>query len=243
MKLSVAIKALITITLTLGGCVVQTETDDFGQVSSELANSNSSHRTVDSGHFSGKLKSNNGKSKKDNNTVPTPITGTLSVAVDHADASFIVLSVDMQTIADVDAFSCPLENGFYTCDIVIPIGAYLIEFDDVSGYNTPNDIMVNLSEVGSDVFGTYTVPGPPTGTLTVAMNNVDGGFAVLNVNEQMIVTKSAAECPLQNGYYACNITLPTGLYMVGFDDVSGFVTPSNIAVQLNETGTTVYGTY
>lgn len=82
--------------------------------------------------------------------------GTLDIGVDHFLSGFRVLDEDLEVVADVKAVDCYKEpNGYHVCTIELPLALYFIDFVYVKGYETPEEVSVDLTADGTEVYGYY----------------------------------------------------------------------------------------
>ncbi len=172
----------------------------------------------------------------------------LGVEINNADGGYVITSGNVP-YADVDVTGCGLvqPNGYFLCSQSLPLGAYTLTYKDVPGYITPSVSHVNL-DANKTIRVDYTVPGPIMGSLTVNINNADGGYTVYDASnsQEKAHVEDADDCStLQpNGYFVCNEQLPIGGYYVTFEAVPGYNAPATAWVDLNEEPhKLIYGIY
>lgn len=80
--------------------------------------------------------------------------------------------------------------------------------------------------------------------LRVELNNKNGNAFVVDYGSDYIWLRiEGARCPIESGYHTCDVDLPGGDYIVGFEGVAGYVDPKPVPVHLGIVGAVARGDY
>jgi len=104
------------------------------------------------------------------------------------------------------------------------VGEYTITYKDVSGYNTPESVTLELKANSSIHFeGAYEKAAPILSAIVIITNLDDATFTVTGPAEY---TGSGKSFTIKN--------VPAGIYTVKFNDVTGYKTPESIEKEVKE---------
>ncbi len=105
-----------------------------------------------------------------------------------------------------------------------PVGEYTITYKDISGYNTPESVTLELKANSSIHFeGTYEKAVPILSAIVVTTNLDDATFVITGLAEYAGFGKSFT---IKN--------VPAGIYIIKFNDVTGYKTPESIEKEVKE---------
>lgn len=85
--------------------------------------------------------------------------GRLHIQLNILDGAAFIVGSNFETIfAKAQGSSCIPENGYYNCDLELSYGEYIIGFEEVAGYTTPDPQGIELDSPESDkVIGDYVL--------------------------------------------------------------------------------------
>lgn len=82
----------------------------------------------------------------------------LEVGVDHSAVEIKILNADGNLVALMAAKDCPKDDRdeyYRICSFELDAEAYTVRFGGATGYETPDDVDVNLKWGGTEVYGSY----------------------------------------------------------------------------------------
>jgi hypothetical protein len=159
---------------------------------------------------------------------PEPVF-RLMISLNHTVGGFWVVNTYDEVVAEVVASDCHSQDDSYECEVMLPIGDYLVDYQDVPGFVTPEaSFLVSVSE-DKTLTGHYTPQSVgPTASLTISLDHIEGGFVIVNTDDEVVAEGDADECPLQANGYECDLLVPPGSYKLVAKDVAEFITPAPI---------------
>ncbi len=80
------------------------------------------------------------------------LTVELNIEVGSA---LVIESADKSLAAFINGINCPPKKGYYTCELELKQGAYIVAFQNADGYSTPPPALVQLDGVDDVIAGDY----------------------------------------------------------------------------------------